>query len=91
MKEVQRIEEMAVVQPFKSDWASPVVMVPKTDGTERFCVDFRKVNSISKFNAYPVARIDDIIDRSLMMDHILQGTEEFLAALMDDIIIFSET
>ena len=63
MKEVQRMEEMGVVQPSKSDWASPVVMVPKKDGTQRFCVDFRKVNSISKFNAYPMARIDDIIDR----------------------------
>ena len=63
MKEVQRMEEMGVVQPSKSDWASPVVMVPKKDGTQRFCVDFRKVNSISKFDAYPMARIDDIIDR----------------------------
>ena len=53
MKEVQRMEEMGVVQPSKSDWASPVVMVPKKDGTQRFCVDFRKVNSISKFDAYP--------------------------------------
>ena len=63
MKEVQRMEEIGVLQPSKSDWASPVVMVPKKDGTQRFCVDFRKVNSISKFDAYPMARIDDIIDR----------------------------
>ena len=63
MKEVQRVEEMEVVQPSKSDWASPVVMIPKKDGTQRFCVDFRKVNSISKFDAYPMAQIDDIIDR----------------------------
>ena len=51
MKEVQRMEEMGVVQPSRSEWASPVVMVPKKDGTQRFCVDFRKVNSISKFDA----------------------------------------
>ena len=48
---------------FRSDWACPVVMVPKKDGTRRFCVDFRKINSISKFDAYPMARIDDIINR----------------------------
>ena len=61
MKEVERMEEMGVAQPSRSNWASPVVMVPKKDGTQRFCVDFRKINSISKFDAYPMARIDDII------------------------------
>ena len=48
MKEVQRMEEMGVVQPSKSDWASPVVMVPKKDGTHRFCEDFAPFRRVKK-------------------------------------------
>jgi hypothetical protein len=37
-------------------------MVPKKDGKPRMCVDYRKVNSNTKKNAYPIPRMDDIID-----------------------------
>ena len=51
-----------VVQPSNSPWASPVVLVPKKDGTSRFCVDYRKLNSVTKKDVYPLPRIDDILD-----------------------------
>ncbi len=47
----------------RSDWASPIVLVPKTDGSVRFCVDYRKVNAVSKFDAYPMPRVDELFDR----------------------------
>ena len=51
-----------VIQPTNSPWASPVVLVRKKDGSTRFCVDYRKVNSITRKDAYPLPRIDDTLD-----------------------------
>ena len=51
-----------IVSPSVSPWASPVVLVPKKDGTARFCIDFRRLNAITKKGVYPLPRIEDILD-----------------------------
>ncbi len=61
--ELEAMLEMRVIEESHSDWASPIVLVPKTDGSVRFCVDYRKVNAVSKFNAYPMPRVDELLDR----------------------------
>lgn len=120
-----------------------VVLVPKKDGTIRFCLDFIKMNAVSKFDPYPMPRVDELIERlskaqflttldlckghwqvslspdskelttfkillghyqfrflpfrlhgapfQRLMDHILTGMQNFAAAYLDDMIIFSET
>lgn len=49
-----------VARPSSSPWASPVVLAPKADGSLRFCVDYRKVNSVTRKDVYLFPRIDTL-------------------------------
>ena len=62
-KEVDYMLENDLIMPSKSEWSSPCVLVPKSDGSIRFCIDYRKVNQVTKQDTYPIPRIDDLIDR----------------------------
>ena len=55
---VQDMLKQGVIVPS----ASPIVLVTKKDGSTRFCVDYRKLNSITKLDVYPLPRIDDSLD-----------------------------
>ncbi|XP_076069754.1 uncharacterized protein LOC143041630 [Oratosquilla oratoria] len=61
-EEVQRLQEVGIVEPSSSPWASPVVLVPKPDGSMRLCIDYRKLNAVTEPDSYPLPRIDDVID-----------------------------
>ncbi|MEM7281681.1 MAG: reverse transcriptase family protein [Pseudomonadota bacterium] len=61
----QHIDEMLkadVIRPSISPWASPVVLVKKKDGKDRFWVDYRKLNNVTKKDVSPLPRIDEILD-----------------------------
>ncbi|KAF7646136.1 hypothetical protein LDENG_00192630 [Lucifuga dentata] len=53
-EEIKNMLELGVIEPSESEWSSPMVMVPKKDGTQRPCVDFRKLNAVSQFDANPI-------------------------------------
>lgn len=61
-EELTKLWEANCIRPSTSPWASPIVLVKKKDGTTRFCVDYRKLNSVTKKDAYPLPRIDDCFD-----------------------------
>ena len=62
-KEMAYMMEHGIVEPSQSPWSSPCVLVPKADGTWRFCTDFRKANNVTKSDCFPLPRIEDCIDR----------------------------
>ena len=60
-REIEKMLSIDLIEPCKSPWASPVVLIPKKDGSTRFCIDFRKINKVTVRDAFPLPRIDDII------------------------------
>ena len=61
-EEVQQMLKNGLIQPSASPWKSPVVLVKKKNGEYRFCVDYRKLNAVTKKDAYPLPRIDEMLD-----------------------------
>ncbi len=57
------MQSLGVIRPSSSDWASPIVLVKKKDGSLRFCVDYRELNSVTKSDLFPLPRIDDLLDQ----------------------------
>ena len=51
------------IQPSQSPYGAPILFVTKKEGTLRMCTDYRALNKITKKNAYPLPRIDDLFDR----------------------------
>ena len=52
-----------IIRPSTSPWASPIHPVPKKGGDLRFCVDYRKLNSVTTKDSYPLPLIQDIFDQ----------------------------
>ena len=58
--EVEDMIKMRIIEPSNSPYASPIVLVKKKDGTNRFCIDFRKLNKVTVFDAEPLPSQDEI-------------------------------
>ena len=61
-KMVNELLSQGIIRPSTSPWRSPVVMVPKGECGWRMCIDYRRLNDITKIDAYPMPHMDDIFD-----------------------------
>ena len=70
--ELKRLENAGVIESIPySDWASPIVIVPKADGQVRICGDFKKtVNPSIHTEQYPLPNPDELFQK-------LQGGQLF--------------
>ena len=59
---VNEMQAQGIIEPCHSEWASNIVLVKKKDGNIRFCVDYRKLNSLTQKDAYPLPRIEACLD-----------------------------
>ena len=62
-EEVERLRREGVIERSASDWSSAPVLVKKSDGSYRFCVDFRDLNKVTRKDAYPIPNMDAILDK----------------------------
>lgn len=62
MEEEERMKKLGAIEPSDSPWASPVVLVRKKDGTLRYCIDYRRLNEITKKDSYPLPNMQDCLE-----------------------------
>jgi len=70
-----------VIEPSDSRWVSPVCLAKKHDGLYRFCVDYRRVNAVSRKDAYPIPDIQDAFDSLRGGGEILRDHRSFFGLL----------
>jgi hypothetical protein len=60
---IKELLEKGYICPSSSLWGALVIFVPKRDGTQRLCVDYRALNEVTVKNKYPLPRIDDLFNQ----------------------------
>ena len=57
--EIQKMLDKGIIVESNSPWSSPVVLVRKADNSIRFCVDYRKLNKVTKLDTFPLPKISE--------------------------------
>jgi len=82
---VEKMLEQGVVEPSHSPWSNPVVLVEKKDGSQCFCVDYRRLNSVTKMDVFLLPQIDGTLDALAQSQHftVLDLASGFWQVRMD--------
>ncbi|UYV62930.1 hypothetical protein LAZ67_2002542, partial [Cordylochernes scorpioides] len=62
-RQVEELSKKGLIRESQSPWAFPVVLVSKKDGSQRMCIDYRKLNAITIDDKQPLPYIQDMFDR----------------------------
>ena len=72
-EEISGMLKAGVIEPSTSPWTSPIVPVRKKDGGTRVCIDYRKLNTVTEEDRYPMPRIEEMLEKL--------GKAEFISTL----------
>jgi predicted aspartyl protease len=61
-EEIESLKQRGIIRTSTSPWRFGIVVAPKPNGKIRMCIDYRPLNTITIKNAYPMPRIDEILD-----------------------------
>ena len=61
--ELRRFLQKRWIRPSDSPWATVALVVPKKDNTWRVCIDYRDLNAVTKMDAYPLPKIDELLNK----------------------------
>ena len=61
-EQCKKMLEMGVIEPCASPWRSPSLLIKKSDGTYRYCIDFRNINNVTTKDNFPIPRIDTVLE-----------------------------
>jgi hypothetical protein len=56
------MEQQELIRKSANPWASPVVIVNKKGGDKCLCIDYKKLNAVTKADVYPLSKIDDMLE-----------------------------
>jgi hypothetical protein len=62
-EQLHELLDKVYIRPSASPWGAPVIFVPKKDGMQRMCIDYRSLNEVMIKNMYALPRIDDLFDQ----------------------------
>ena len=60
-QQCKELHLLDIIEPSNSPWSSPIVPVRKKDGTIRLCLDYRRLNSVTKPDRHPLPNLNDAI------------------------------
>jgi hypothetical protein len=61
-KELDRMLEQGLIKPSHSPWSSPIVLVPKKDGTTRLTIDYRRLNAVTEKREMQMVSLEEVLD-----------------------------